>query len=150
MPILLRESIHKTQKLPRSDTVLMGRAELLAPGDRDLIEAVLIRSQPTVSLGRIMNVDPRKIRKRIYRLGKRIISRKFLDAARALAYLEEEEAKLARLYYCQGIPQRKLAAKLQMSAHQLRRKLDKLGAEITAISRMRRGGQISNFHNEDV
>ncbi|MCK5113842.1 MAG: hypothetical protein KAR11_03685 [Phycisphaerae bacterium] len=142
MPIPLMESIHKTQKLPRTDSVLMGRAELLAPGDRDLIEAVLIRSQPTVSLGRIMNVDPRRIRRRVHRLGKRIISKKFLDAARSLAYLGEPEAKLARLYYCQGIPQRKLAAQLEMSPHQLRRKLDKLSAEITAISRMRQGGQI--------
>jgi len=127
----------------------MGRAELLAPGDRDLIEAILVRSQPTVSLGRIMDVDPRKIRKRVHRLGKRIISRKFLDAARSLAYLGEQEAKLARLYYCEGIPQRKLAVKLQMSTHQLRRKLDKLGAEIAAISRMRQGGQIIQASNRD-
>ena len=143
MPLPLRESIQRAQKLPRTDSVLMGRAELLAPGDRDLIEAVLIRSQPTVSLGRIMNVDPRKIRRRVHRLKKRIISSKFLAAARSLAYLEENEAKLARLYYCEGIPQRKLASRLQISTHQLRRKLDKLGAEIHAISRMRQSGKIS-------
>ncbi len=137
MPLPLRENIYRARNLPRTDAVLMGRAELLRPEDRDLVEAVLIHSQPTAAVGRMMNVDPRAIRKRLHRLGRHMTSRRFLDAARALPYLSEEKAELARLHFCQGMAQRQLAERLGMSNHAIRRELDRLSAEISAIGRMR-------------
>ncbi len=144
MSIQLRENILSARKLPRTDAVLMGRADFLAPDDRDLIEAVMIRCQPTDSLGRMLNVKPHEIRKRVHRLGRRLSSRKFLDAVRALPYLSDEDAELAKLYYCRSLPQRKLSVELGITVHILRRKLDKLSAEIATITRIRRRGAITS------
>jgi len=143
MSIQLRENILSARKLPQTDTVLMGRADFLSPADRDLIEAVMIRCQPTESLGRMLKVRPRVIRKRVHRLGRRLASRKFLDAVRALPYLSDENAELAKLYYCQSKPQRTLCEELSLTTHGLRRRLDRLSAEIATITRIRRQGRMA-------
>ena len=136
MPISLRDSIACKEDLPRTDAVLMGRAELLAPADRDLLEAVLIRSQPVAALGRIMNVDARSLRMRIHRLGKRLSSRRFLDAARSLPYLDAESARLARLHFCQKTSIIDLARQEGISRYTMRLRIDRIAAQIQAVKRV--------------
>ena len=143
MSVQLRENVLSARKLPRTDAVLMGRAEFLAPEDRDLIEAVLIRCQRADSLGRMLKVRPRVIRKRVHRLGRRLASQKFLDAVRALPFLSDEDAELAKLYFCRSVPQRQLCADLGLTTHVLRRRLDKLSAEIATITRIRKAGAMA-------
>jgi hypothetical protein len=133
MPVSLRDSIAQKEDLPRTDVVLMGRAELLAPADRDLLEAVLIRSQPVSALGRIMDVDARLLRLRIHRLGRRLASRRFLDAARALPYLDAEAARLARLHFCQKVSIIDLAAQEGLSRYTMRRHIERIAAQIQAV-----------------
>ncbi len=144
MSIQLRENILSARKLPRTDSVLMGRAEFLAPEDRDLIEAVLIRCQPAESIGRMLKVRPRIIRKRVHRLGRRIASRKFLNAVRALPFLSDEDAELAKLYYCRSLSQRRLCDDLELTTHALRRRLDRLSAKIDMITRIRKAGAMAD------
>lgn len=136
MPISLRDSMTRKEDLPRTDAVLMGRAELLSPADRDLLEAVLLRSQPVAALGRIMNVDAGALRTRIHRLGKRLSSRRFLDAARALQYLDPGDARLARLHFCQRISIPDLAEQEGMSRYTMRRHIDRISAQIQAVKRV--------------
>jgi hypothetical protein len=138
MPVLLKESIYRVRNLPRSEAVLMGRAELLGPEDRDLIESALVRGEPVARIARSKRSSPRAIRKQIFRLGRRIASPPFLDAARALPYLRPEEARLARQYFCQAVSQRELSRQMGVSLHVLRRRVDRLQAEIAAIRRLQR------------
>lgn len=138
MQLSLRESICRHRELPDDQEILTGRIELLAPADRELLEAVLIRGQSATSLARIMGVRPRTLRDRVRRLSRRVASRRFLDAARAMSYLPDEDAELARLYYCQGLSQRALAERLGVTSHSLRRRLDRIAAEIATIRRMHR------------
>lgn len=138
MTLSLRENICRQRHLPCDEEILRARAELLAPEDRELIEAVLIHGQSASSLARIMGVHPRAVRTRIHRLSRRLTSRPFLDAARALEYLPAEDAHLARLHFCQGASQRELARRLGMTSHVLRRRLDRISAEIATIRRMHR------------
>lgn len=137
MPTLLRENICIARNLPRTDAVLLGRAAFLDQKDRDLIEAVLVRGQPTAQVARMMNTTAKAIRRRVHRISRRLSSRKFLDTIRALPYLPEEETLLARLYFCRGVPQRRLAKQLNITEHTLRRRLDRLSAQITAITQWR-------------
>jgi len=116
----------------------MGRAELLSPADRDLLEAVLVRSQPVAALGRIMNVDARALRTRIHRLGRRLSSRRFLDAARALPYLDNDSARLARLHFCQKISVVDLAGLEGISRYTMRRRMERIAAQIQAVRRVSR------------
>ena len=138
MAISLRENICRAGKLPRSDAVLMGRAELLKTEDHDLLEAVLILGQSTTSLARLMKTTPRDIRYRVGRLCRHLTSRRFLDAARALPYLDKETGELARLRFCQGASHRELCCRFNITWHRLRRRLDHLAAQIETIRRMTR------------
>ena len=142
MPLALKENICRAHRLPRNDTIIMGRAEMLASEDRDLVEAVLVHGQPTRLVAKMMGIGPRVVRKRIYILGRRLTSRRFLDAARALQYLPPEDAKLARLRFCEGATQRQLSARLDVSLHVLRRRLDRISAEITTIRRLFRSKEL--------
>ncbi len=141
MQTLLREHISIARNLPRTDAVLLGRAAFLIQEDRDLIEAVLVRNQPTALVARLLNLTPKVVRQRVHRISRRLSSRLFLDTIRALPYLPEEETQLARLYFCCGIPQRKLARELRITEYILRRRLDRLSAQITAIAQWRKNGQ---------
>ncbi len=142
MHLTLRESICIATKLPRNDAILMGRAELLAPKDRDLVEAVLIRGQSTRSVARMMGVSSRAVRSRVCRLGRRLTSRKFLSAARSLSYLSPADADLATLYFCQGLSHRQLSSRMGLSIHLLRRRLDGIAAQIAVISKSRGGSLV--------
>lgn len=144
MALSLRESLAVAVDLPKTDAVLMGRAELLAPADRDLLEAVLVHSQPTALLGRMLGVSPMAIRKRVHRLCKRITSKRFLEVARTLSYLNIEDARIARLYFCQAVPQRTLAKQLGITQHHLRRKLDHIRAEVATLHRLRAAGRFTD------
>jgi len=126
----------------------MGRAALLAREDRDLIEAVFVRRQTARSLGRLMGLSPKVIRRRIRRLSRRLASRRFLDAARALPYLAPDEEKLARLHLCQGLTQRQLGLHLGLSTHVLRRRLDRISAQIETIRRVRRPELLKHVNEE--
>jgi len=127
--------------LPKDVDILVARAELLQPRDRDLIEAVFVRGQTVVSVARMMGLSPRKVSNRVKRLAARLASRKFLDAARALPYLPCDEAALASLRFCAGLSERKLAEKFGVSPHIIRRRLDRIGAQIGMIRRMQRAGK---------
>lgn len=63
-----------------------------------------------------------------------------LRECRTLRFLAEDEAKVAQLYFCHGLSQRRLAGKLGLTVHQLRRKLDHVSAKIDAIHRLGRDG----------
>lgn len=138
MAISLRENVLEAHEMPRSDAVLQARAEFLPPKERDLLLAVLIRGQPAAEIGRLCGVNDRTIRQRVYRLSRRINSRAFLRAVRAMNYLDSPEAEIARLYYCHGLSQRKLAERLNMTPHEARRSVNAVAAKIDAILRMTR------------
>jgi len=139
MAVRLNENMCQSPT-PRGDVdVLLRRAELLGREDRELLEAVFARGQTLVSIARMTGVSSRRVSNRLRRITRRLTSREFLDAARALGYLSREDAALASLRFCQGLSSRKMAAKLEMSAHVLRRRLDRISAQIEIIGRLQRG-----------
>jgi len=140
MALPLRESLCVAKELVRDDQVLRGRAELLDRKDQDLIEAIFIRGQSTASVGRMLGVPARRVRDRAARLRRHLVSRKFLDAARALPYLPREEAALAKRRFCQQTTHRELCGEFGLTSHALRRRLDQLAAKIATIRRLQRGG----------
>ncbi|MCK4602699.1 MAG: hypothetical protein KAU28_09545 [Phycisphaerae bacterium] len=136
MPLMLRENLCRAHRLPRNDDILMGRAQLLEAKERELVEAILIRGQTAASVGRMMGISQRVVRNRISRIGRRLTSRRFLDAARALAYLAPDDRELVRLRFCHGATQRELAERFLLSPHMLRRRLDGVIAQIKTVRRM--------------
>lgn len=140
MAIPLKEAILSARRLPRSDDILMARAELLAQEDRDLVEAIFVRGQSAKSVARMVDVDVRLLRQRVNRLARRMASRRFLNAARSLPYLARPDAMLARLRFCEGRTIRQLQARLEVSEHVLRRWLDHVTAQIATIRQFAKRG----------
>ncbi len=137
----LKESICRSRRLPNDTAVIMGRAELLSNYEKELIEAIFVRDLSPQSLASMLGVTEVTVRRRVHKICRRLSSRRFLDAARALPYLSKDDAVLARLRFCQGLTQRELYQRLGISYHILRRRLDKLGTQIKIIRRMiSRGG----------
>ena len=136
MVLSLKEDICLKRDFQKLDGVLKGRAELLNVHERELVETVLIRGQSSSSLARIIGIPPKTLRSKVLRLRRRLVSRRFLMAARSLPYLSPPDAELAKLHYCQGLSQRKLCQKLGWKSHLLRRRLDCLAAQIETIWRM--------------
>ena len=120
------------------DEQVLGRAELLGEGDRELIEAVLGRGQSAASVARMMRARPRTIQGRVRRLTRRLTSRRFLEAARALPFLSAEDAALARLRYCREATYEEICRESKLTLHQVRRHLDRIAAQVETIGRMSR------------
>ncbi len=134
----LREVILATRRLPQNDQIIIARAKLLTQKDMALVEAVLIRGQSAASVARLTGLPVRRIRAKVGRLSKRICSREFVEVARALPYLSASDAALARLRFCARVSQRRLSLWLRIKPHLLRRRLDRIRAQIATIGRLRR------------
>jgi DNA-directed RNA polymerase specialized sigma24 family protein len=136
MPVLLRERVMQAQSLPNSQEVLLQRAELLAPRDRELIEAVFLHGQSASGLARLMGQEARTVQNRVHRLAKRLVSRDFLRAARSLHHLDKEQVVVARKYFCEGLTIRELARELDITLHEARRRLYGVRAAIDTVQRV--------------
>ncbi len=148
MGMQLKESVLQARRLPRNDDLLMERAKLLGRNDREVIEAVFIRGQSIKSLSYMMGVDVRVLRDRVNRLAKRLASREFLDAARALPHLADTDAQLARLRFCHGYTLKQLRTHFNVTEHTLRRWLDNVRAQVAMIRRMSKevaGGAVTAY-----
>ncbi len=146
MRLPLREDICLAEKPPRIDEVVMGRAELLAEGDRALLEAVVARGLSAAAVARMMGLPPPVVRRRVRRLCRLVGSSRFLDAARALPYLAPKDAELARLRFCQQATHEELCERFGLTWHRLRRRLDAIAAQIETVRRLtcrvgQRGGR---------
>ena len=137
MPISLRENICKAHKVLADEEVVLRRAELLDRADKDLLEAVMIRGQSATAVARLMGADPRLVRKRVLRVVRRISERLFLRTARVLDFLPPQEARLARMRFCQGLTYREIYRKLGDKPSAVRKRLDRLDAQIDTIERVR-------------
>lgn len=138
MTLPLNEGTCLAREKPQLDERVLGRAELLGEGDRELIEAVLGRGQSAASVARMMRARPRAIQARVRRLTQRLTSRRFLEAARALPFLSARDAMLARLRYCQGATYEEICRRTGLTLHQVRRHLDRIAAQVETVGRISR------------
>ena len=137
MPISLRANLLSSRKLPTSEAALMGRIEMLPDPDRALMEAVLIRGASAEVAARMMDAKPNMVRTRVRRLSLRIASYDFVDVVRSLPYLHPDDVLMARMFYCEGLSQRQIGARLGLSPHQVRRRLDRVRGQIATMRRGR-------------
>jgi hypothetical protein len=138
MTARIKEHLCDARRLPRSDAIIMGRAELLDTKDRDLIHAVFLHGQPVSAVARMMGLSPRAVRGRLHRLSRRLTSQRFLQAARAIDHLDPEDAHIAKRWFCQRATQKQIARELGLTRHALRRRLDRIWAQIALLARQRR------------
>ncbi len=133
MRLSLREELIDRYHLPDSDAVLVGRAELLAPPDRELLKAVLVHGQRPSAVADLLRQPANRIRQRLYRLCRRLTSGEFLAAARAISYLDKSDGEWARLYFCERRSQRELAELFELAPHRVRRRVEDVSSKVEAI-----------------
>lgn len=140
MVLPLYESICKARKLPDDEQVLCGRIDLLLPAERDLVRAILIHRQTYEAVGRLTGLGPSAVRGRYSRIRRRLTSKDFLQAARSLPYLATDSAELAKGFFCQGLTYRQLCARMCISYHEVRKRLDRTRVEIQILERIGTAG----------
>ncbi len=89
-------------------------------------------------MARLMGARPRTLRDRVNRLVRRMAGDAFLKAARALPYLSQADAELARQRFCAGRRLWQLGQQYRMSEHAIRRWVDSVRTQITMIDRLSR------------
>lgn len=136
MVLPLYESICKARKLPDDEQVLCGRIALLLPAEQDLVRAILIHRQTYEAVGRLTGLGPNAVRGRYSRILRRMSSKGFLQAARALPYLAGDSADLAKAFFCQAQTYRQLCQRLNLSYHALRKRLERARVEIQVLDRI--------------
>ncbi|MFW6133207.1 MAG: hypothetical protein ACOC8F_04865 [Planctomycetota bacterium] len=134
MALPLRETICRTYELPRTDQVLQQRARLLTGEQRDLLEAVVLSGQPIRRVARMKGITPRAVRWRLHRLARRMNSPRFRQVLHAGPYLPPEDVHVAKRRFCQGVSLHDLAEELDISLHALRRRLDRITAQMSLIA----------------
>ncbi len=135
MAVTINERTCRGRKPPVSVNVLQRRAQLLSPIDREIVIAVLVRGQSAAAVGRIVGTDRSTLRRRVLKISRRITSRKFITAARAMPYLEREDAKIARLRYCEGATVASIGRQIGQASYYIRRRLDKIAAQMEVVGR---------------
>jgi hypothetical protein len=136
MALSFIDNITSQKGFPQDTAVIIGRAEFLDPADRDLLKAVFIHAQSISALSRIMGVNVHSLRAKIHRLCKRLINKRFINAGRALPYLDKESAVLAQLNFCQQVSVIELARRAGTNRYNMRRKIEKISAQIEAINKV--------------
>jgi len=146
----IKEHICRACQLPRSDVVLRARAEHLLQADRDLVETVLVEGQPVEVVARMKGMSKRAMRHRLRRLARRLVSRDFVRAMRAMEYLDPQDAYVAKKLFCEGMSQRKLAAKLGLTTHALRQRIYQVRARIDVIAGRGKVGGAAGGNGSDA
>jgi hypothetical protein len=136
MPLSLRESIAQTRPMPSDTAVLESRASMLSAFDRELLLMVMVQGRSAESLARLAPLSAKQIRRRVHMLSRRITSRWFLRTVRALPYLADRDARLARRRWCEGVSRLDLGRELGVSRHRLRRWEDRVRSQIETIHRL--------------
>jgi len=137
MPITLRESVCDSQRTLLTDGWLLRRIRYLDRSDRDLLRAVIINNQSIKLVARLLHSNYHFTWRRVLTLIRRINSHAFTRTIRALPFLEPDDARLARLFYCHCLPMQELADAMSVSKYVLRRRLDNLEARIRVIDRIK-------------
>ena len=135
MVMRLKEAIARACNRIRDDAVVEARAQLLPPADRDLLLAVWMHHQPTRMLARMCRRSPRAVRRRVRTLIDRLHSERFVGAARAMRFLNPQQAELARLHLCHGLSVRSSGRAIGVGYHRARR----LAAEVEGLIRGLKG-----------
>lgn len=137
MPRRLKESLAQRRPFLRDDDVIVGRAQLLAPSDRNLLLSVWVNNGSAELMAHLAKRHPQTIRRRIRRLLDRVHSPAFLAAARAIPYLRPDQAGIARLHLCQGRSLRQTASAAGLSLHEVRRLVSEVRGTIAGLGERR-------------
>lgn len=148
MPLSLRDSIARSRPRIREDAVIEARAELLLPEDRDLLLAVWTYHQPTRMLAELVGLTPQAVRRRIRLLIKRVHSENFVGAARAMRFLNAQQAELARLHFCNALSVRETAQAMRIGYHSARRLACEVAGIVRGLKNMRLDGSPGSLARE--
>ena len=103
---------------------------MLLPHDQALLEAVVVHGMSAPAAGRLMRMTPKQVRRRVHALCKMMADPQFRRVMRLLPRLKPTEARMARMYYCQGVSKRGIAHLLGKSEQAVYRALDHINGKL--------------------
>ncbi len=134
MKLPFKDALCEASDRPGADAPLRARTAMLPPRERDVVEAALFRDQSVRRIAQLRGLTPRAVRYRLNRGMRRMRSERFRQTMRARAFLSPDDARLAALRFCQAVPIARLAGREGVSLHAMRRRLDRIAAQISLLS----------------
>ncbi len=122
---------------------ILRRARWLDPDDAALLRAVYEQARPVAEIARLLDVDPRSVRRRVRILSERVLHPRFLVAARVVrpdadlrrlvpepdpAAWPPNRRRVAEAMVIRGLNMRDASIALGLSLHTVRRHIDAIHA----------------------
>lgn len=103
--------------------VLLERARFLDAADRQLLAAVFDRGLSATEIARLQGLSPRVVQSRVRRLHQRLVSRRYIEAMRALPHLDPLKRELVLRHILRRRPVKQIARELGHTVHHVRLQL---------------------------
>ncbi len=105
---------------------LLSYADLLDRADRALLLAIFDRGLSAAEFARAMDQPPRTVRQRVQRLVERIGSARFQFVIRNRYGWPTARRQVGQAVFLRGLTQRRAAAQLGLSLHQVRQEIERI------------------------
>ncbi len=107
---------------------LLDYADFLESADRALLRAIFDRGLSATEFARAMGQPPRRVRQRVQRLVQRLGSTPFQFVLRNRYAWSAARRQVAESIFLRGLTQRRAAAQLGLSLHQVRQEIERVRA----------------------
>ena len=115
------------------------RAQMLSGKDRVLMQMYLEKGHTYGQMARLLGVDETTIARRIHRLTSRLLHGEYIRRLRSRRKLNRLQAAVASDYFLEGLSQKAIAQKREVTVYQVQRALERLRS--LADSELRREGK---------
>ncbi len=105
---------------------LLNYADYVGGADRALLRAIFDRGLSAAEFARAMGQPPRTVRQRVQRLVERVGSARFQFVMRNRYAWSRSRRQVAESIFLRRLTQRRTAARLSMSLHQVRREVERI------------------------
>ncbi len=122
-----RFDLRRKHEASLSDS-LVRRAHWLDPKDRELVLAMFRDGRSALSIARLLEQDPRMVRRRLKRLARRLQDPRVAYVVAHQAQWAPGRRRVARRLYIAGLSMREVASELGVSLHCVRKHRDAIEA----------------------
>ena len=106
--------------------LLKARADILSGKDRVLMKMYLENGSTFSRMAKIAGVNEATIARKIHKLTRRLLDGEYITCLRNRRHLSKLEQRIARDYFLEGLSQKDIAAKRNVTVYRVRKGLKKI------------------------
>ena len=129
--------------------LLRARSVILSHRDRSLMQMYLEGGYSFGRIARLAGVNEAAIARRIHKLIHRLLDSEYITCLRHRSRFSSLERTLAKDYFIEGLSQRKIAQKRDISVYQVRKSLRKVQKFVRELNNKNRMQHDTNVQSEE-